>query len=67
MKSKRYQLNREDLKKWGKNAIIFSAPALVVFFTQLHNGVQWKEAGLVALLVFYGLMADLFKKWSDGK
>jgi hypothetical protein len=56
------QVNSEDLKKVLRNAVVFSAPALAVFFAQLQMGVELKEAALVAALVLYGIFADFFKK-----
>ena len=35
------QLNIADLKKMGMNLVVFTAPALVVFFGQLAAGVNW--------------------------
>lgn len=60
------KLNTEDLKKMGMNVLVFTAPALIVFFGQLASGVNWKVAGAVALLALYGVLADLFKKLQDG-
>ncbi len=51
-----------DWGKIGKNILVFSAPGLAVFFGQLALGVDIKKAALVALLVFYGIAADFFKK-----
>ncbi len=61
------QLNKEDLQKWGINLLKFTAPALAVFFGQLQMGVHWKPATLLALLILYGSLADLFKKINQGK
>ena len=61
------KLNVEDLKKMGMNILIFTAPALVVFFGQMASGVDWKIAGAVALLALWGIIADFLKKISDGK
>jgi len=61
------KLNTEDLKKIGMNVLVFTAPALIVFFGQLASGVNWKVAGAVALLALWGILADLFKKLQDGK
>lgn len=55
-------MRNEQYKKFLRNAIVFTAPALAVFFFQLSNGVDWKQAGMVALLAFYGILADFFKK-----
>jgi hypothetical protein len=56
------KVNIADLKSMGKNILIFTAPALVVFFGQLAAGVNWKAAGAVALLALYGVVADFLKK-----
>lgn len=60
------KLNKEDLKRWGWNLLVFTAPALAIFFGQLAAGVDWKIAGGVALLAFYGALADILKKLQDG-
>lgn len=67
MQSTKWTLNSEDWKKWGINVLMFTAPALVVFFFQLSQGVDFKAATAMAILVFYGLVADLLKKLSAGK
>lgn len=59
------QLNKDDLLRIGKNVLIFTAPALAVFFTQLALKVPVKEAFLVALLAFWGVLADVFKKLKE--
>lgn len=61
------KLSREDKSKFLKNILMFTAPALAVFFYQLENGVDVKTAGLIALLALYGVMADLFNKVSEKK
>lgn len=57
-----YRLSNYQWRKWVRNTIVFTAPALAVFFLQLASGVDIKAAAMVALLAFYGLMADYFKK-----
>jgi len=61
------KLNNADLKKLGLNIIIFTAPALAVFFGQLAMGVDIKAAALVASYILYQILADLFKKLKTGK
>ena len=56
------KLNIADIKKILVNALVFSAPALAIFFAQLQQGVELKKALLVAALVLYGILADFFKK-----
>lgn len=64
MTSKRKQLTRDDLQAWGMNLLKFTAPMLAVFFYQLANGVEIKQAGMVALVALYGALANLFSKWN---
>ncbi len=56
-----------DWGKIGKNLVVFTAPSLAVFFAQLALKVEWKVAGLVALLTLYGALADFFKKYQASK
>ena len=58
------QVSNETYKKFAKNVLMFTAPALFVFFAQLSQGVDPKMASGVALLALYGLVADLMKKLS---
>ena len=60
-------LNKEDLKKMGINLLKFTAPALVVFFTQLKMGVEIQSAALVALLTLWGILADYLSKLNASK
>lgn len=60
----RYILDKEQLVKWSKNLLVFTAPILAVFFGQLAMGVDVRPALLVALLALWGLLADYFKKLS---
>ena len=64
---KKWTLNETDWKKIGINALVFTAPALAVFFGQLAAGVNWKIALAVAVLALYGILADFFKKLQAGK
>lgn len=56
------QVNVVDLKKMAWNVLVFTAPALAVFFGQLGLGVDWHKALWVAALALYGIAADFFKK-----
>lgn len=64
MTSKPGQFTREDFIAWSRNILLFSAPALAIYFGQLAAGVDYRIAGGVALLAFWGAIADFFKKYS---
>ena len=57
--------DKNKVKAWIKNILKFTAPALAVLFAQLASGVNWQSASLVAILAFYGLLADYFKKLKE--
>ena len=62
MKDFKKALRGVDWGKMGKNILVFSAPAIAIFFAQLASGVEFKKAVWVAILVIYGILADFFKK-----
>lgn len=53
---------QETALQWLKNGLLFTAPALALFFLQLSQGVELRVAAGVAVLAFYGLLADALKK-----
>lgn len=57
-----YRLNEDQLSKFVKNILVFTAPVLAIFFAQLASGVDIKPALLVASYALYALVADYFKK-----
>ena len=65
VKSPARTLIAQDWQKLFKNFLKFVAPTLAIFFAQLAIGVNWKAAGLVALLALYQSLSDLFSKWSN--
>lgn len=58
-----YYLSTVDWKAWGINLLKFTAPFLSVFFAQLALGVNWKVAGMVAMVALYAALSDLFGKY----
>ena len=56
------KLTKAQKSKFLKNILLFTAPALAVFFGQLASGVNWRIAGSVALLALWGVANDYFKK-----
>ena len=56
------EAKKAKLIAWGKNLLKFTAPVLAIFFYQLSQGVDLKNACLIALFGLYALLFDLFKK-----
>lgn len=56
------RLSKEEGKKFLKNIAKFTAPALAAFFGQLAMGVSFKQSIPFATVIFWGLLADYFKK-----
>jgi hypothetical protein len=56
------RLNKKQTEKFTKNLLLFTAPALALFFGQLASGVDVKVASGVALLALWGILADYFSK-----
>lgn len=58
-------MTRENRQKLFKNILKFTAPGFSIFFVQLQMGAELKVAATTALLVMYGLLADLFNKLGE--
>jgi hypothetical protein len=54
-----------DWNKISKNLLIFTAPALIVFFGQLALKVDWRAAAGLALITLYGAIVDFLRKYKD--
>lgn len=67
MQSKKWTLNKEDLKAWGLNFLKFVAPTLAIFFGLMANGVAFEKAWPIALFAIYQSLSDLFGKLTSGK
>ena len=65
--SQKGKLNPKEAKAWLRNMLIFTSPALAIFFYQLSQGVPINQARLITILALYGILADFFKKRSEGK
>lgn len=63
MPSDRFQLNMDDAKRIARNALIFLAPALIVFLTQLQAGVPMGEALVALKLWALNTAIDLLRKF----
>lgn len=67
MVAKRFSFNKEELLKVGKNALIFLAPALIIFLTAIQNGVSVKQALYSVYLWGLNTLIDLLRKFTEGK
>lgn len=66
VKSDRYQLNHEDVKKWALNTLIFLAPALLLFLTSIQAGNSLEDSLNVLYLWGLNVAIDLLKKFISG-
>jgi len=51
MDSKRFELNKEDIKRWMFNTALFFAPAFLIFLTSIQAWNDWKTS-LIAIYVW---------------
>lgn len=65
--SKKGQFNRADFERVSRNALIFLAPALIVFLTQLQTGSTFTEAFAAIQVWILGVAIDFIRKFSAGK
>ncbi len=67
MTSQRFTLNKQDLQKWGTNALIFAGPALIVLLASIKDIIpKQAEWGVFALFVV-DIVTDLIRKFIAGK
>lgn len=65
MKSFKNELIWEDIKRWGRNTLLFTTPALIVFLTALSNGKSLNDALMVMYPAFINLVIDLLRKYRN--
>ncbi len=65
--TKRFSLNKADLIKWSKNALIFAGPAILVLLASFTKIIpsDWQYGALVLYII--NLFADLLRKYISGK
>lgn len=61
--SEAHKLAPADLKRWGRNLLLFVAPTMALFFTLLAQGVEIDKAWPLAAFAFYQAISDLINKW----
>ena len=60
-------LNKRDYIKWGQNALIFLAPALIVLFTSFTEVIPADAKYGALLLYVLNVTVDLLRKLINGK
>ncbi len=74
--SKRFQIREEDLKRVGRNALIFFAPLAVIYLTSVateiqKDGFSWEDFKpnlvVVGAMILYviNVLLDFFRKWAS--
>lgn len=75
--SSRWRLSGTDIKKWGRNTLVFSAPVAIIYLTSIvgpvqENGLQWSDftvtpmvSGAMVLYVI-NVLLDVFRKLANG-
>ena len=73
--SPRWSLNKEDIRKWGINALIFIAPVGIIYLSSVSGaigdlGFTWSDfritptvAGAMTLYVI-NVLLDVFRKFA---
>jgi len=66
MESSRFELNKLDWQKIGTNAVIFLAPALLIFLISLQGGSDLPDALDILKLYILNVVIDTLRKWIAG-
>ena len=67
IQSARFTLNKADWLRWGKNALVFLAPALVVLLGSVKDLIPKDASYGVILLYVVNLVVDLIRKFVKGR
>lgn len=59
-------LNKQDIKKWAKNTVLFSSPAILAFLLAVQSGADLDFAKGAAAQAFLASSIDLLKKFRAG-
>lgn len=65
--SARFTLNRADVIKWIKNALIFLGPALLVLIASLIKAIPSDLKNGALVLYVLNVLYDLLRKWINGE
>ena len=58
--SKKYQLKKEDFKRWIRNIIVFLLPVIYLFFEQIE---AWNFDFKILKGLFIWLLIDLWRRF----
>ena len=61
--SERGDLDKQELRKWAVNTLIFLAPALLVFLLQIQDGKTVNEAVGAIYVWMLSTSIDMLKKF----
>lgn len=64
--SVRNSLNSAETKRWAKNMLLFSSPALLAFLTGLQSG-DYRFAFGAGYSALLSALIDLIRKFKEGK
>lgn len=65
--SNKFNLNSADIERVAKNALIFFAPAAILFLTAIQAGSSVQDAASVLYLWGLNTAIDLLRKYVAGK
>ena len=63
MDSKRFQLNKADVRKWLRNTALFLAPLAILVLAGLQQGATIEELAPLAYLWLLNTALDLVRKF----
>ena len=63
--SPQWNIKKEDLKKWAKNAFIFSIPAIVVLIASFKEVVPQDASYGVVVLYLINVAVDFLRKFAE--
>ena len=67
METQRFTLNEDKAMKVSKNAVIFLAPAVLVFLVVIQSGGSMDEALMALKLWTLNTTIDILRKFISGK
>lgn len=63
--SERFHINAKEIQKVANNALIFSAPAIILILTNLQAGRNWDEIQNIVYLWVLNTTLDFLRKFTS--